>query len=72
MTAALVAAVRAHARANYSTGGWDYVVECMDDAELLEVIGDATTEAAAIAAVGEDVGLHDEMRQDARAAGGEA
>ena len=68
----LVAAVRAHALEHYTTGGWDYVVECYSDAEIAAEFGDAQTAAAAIAAVGEVVGLHDEMRHEARAAGGEA
>tara|TARA_Y100001951_G_scaffold32163_2_gene25291 strand:- start:475 stop:726 length:252 start_codon:yes stop_codon:yes gene_type:complete len=34
----LVAAVRAHAVANYNKGGWDFVVECWSDKEIEETI----------------------------------
>lgn len=60
--AELIAAVKAHALANYESGGWDMIVECYEDAELAEEIGDATTEAEAIARVGRTAGLYDEQR----------
>jgi len=37
-TQELVAAVRAHAAANYNKGGWDFVVECWSDKEIEETI----------------------------------
>lgn len=65
----LIDAVKAHALANYETGGWDFVVECWDDAEIAEALAEAgaTTEAEAIAAVAETAGLLDERRQEVRA-----
>ena len=36
--AAFVARVRTHAQANYEVGGWDYVVEAWDDADILEAL----------------------------------
>lgn len=50
-TAALVAAVRAHAHKNYGKSGWDYVVECWEDADIAQVIGNSKTEQGAIRAV---------------------
>ena len=44
----LVAAVRQHAEENYSVDGWDYVVECLSDAEITEIIKTARTTAGAI------------------------
>jgi len=48
----LVAAVRRHAFANYEKDGWDYIVECYEDDQLAELIGDAQTLAEAIARAG--------------------
>ncbi|MGE3483474.1 MAG: hypothetical protein AB7L09_01960 [Nitrospira sp.] len=65
----LVKAVREHAQDNYEAGGWDYVVECYDDKEIAEVIerAGAKTEAAAIKAVGEEVGARDDYRREIEA-----
>lgn len=60
----LVRAVKAHALANYATGGWDIVVEAYDAAELAKEIGDATTVEAAIAKVGEVVEFLADMQRD--------
>lgn len=49
----LVAAVKQHAKDNYEKDGWDYVIECLDDNDILFLIGDAATEETAIAAVGD-------------------
>ncbi len=64
---ALIAAVRAHARAHYEEGGWDYVVEAFDDEDLAADIGRATTPEDAIAAVQEVLQLLDDRRQDIQA-----
>lgn len=65
--AALVKAVREHARANYSAGGWDYVVECYEDSDIIEEMGDATTAEEAIKNVGCIVGLRREREEEVRA-----
>jgi hypothetical protein len=44
----LIAAVRAHAEANYENGGWDYVVEAMDDKDIEEKLEGINTEFGAI------------------------
>jgi hypothetical protein len=51
-TQTLIAAVKAHALANYEKGGWDFIVECWDDADILEEIGECKTAKQAIRAVG--------------------
>lgn len=65
----MLAAVKAHAATHYEENGWDYVVECWDDAEILSVLSEekAETIETAIAAVGEIVELLDERRRDVEA-----
>ena len=38
--ASLIAQIRQHALRNYETDGWDYLVECWSDAEILEKVKD--------------------------------
>ena len=52
----LIKAVKSHALSNYENG-WDIVIECYDDKELAEAIGDATTEAQAIENVAEEFAI---------------
>lgn len=65
----MVAGVRAHSMKNYERDGWDYVVECFEDSEIIEEIttAKATTVAEAIRAVGSLAKLLGERRQDVRA-----
>jgi hypothetical protein len=65
----LINAVRDHAYANYNDDGWDYVVECWEDGDILEAIGDADTAEEAVARVREAVRPLAEMRDEVRAAG---
>jgi hypothetical protein len=60
----LVAAVRHHALANYNSDGWDFIVECYEDADILKVIDDAQTVDAAIANVRRIVKIQAERRHD--------
>ena len=60
----LVAAVRHYALTNYNSDGWDFVVECWEDADILECIGDAQTVNAAIAAVRRIVKIQAGRRYD--------
>ena len=43
-----VLAIKAYAIAHYETDGWDYVVECYDDAQIVDIIKTARTEKGAI------------------------
>jgi hypothetical protein len=45
----LIDAVKQYAKAHYEEGGWDYVVETMDDEDIAEDIAGATTPKEAIA-----------------------
>ena len=40
----LIAAVRRHAINNYEQDGWDVLVECWDDGNILERISDANAQ----------------------------
>lgn len=64
----LVQAVRRHALDNYERDGWDIVVECYDDGDILERISDAKaqTPAAAVKACERWVKLYDEQRRAIR------
>ena len=63
----LIAAVRTHAYANYNADGWDYLVECWADGDILEVIEDADTAADAIARVKAALAPLAERRDEVRA-----
>jgi hypothetical protein len=71
MSAELVAAVKKHARQNYEKQGWDIVVECFEDADILKLIDGATSERDAIERVLEDVRPHHEYRRDIQAENGD-
>jgi hypothetical protein len=62
--AELVAAVKAHATANYESGGWDIIVECWSDAEIEEAIAGATSIKQAIAKVERTASLLGEQRAE--------
>lgn len=61
----MVEGVRAHAYANYEKGGWDVIIECHDENEIIEWIGKARTIDGAIrnVAAKSGIGLYDEQRR---------
>jgi len=62
----MIVAVRKYAYANYEKDGWDTVIECMEDGDILELISDAkaTNSIDAINAVYKFVKLrHDHERE---------
>lgn len=62
----MIQAVRKHAYENYEKDGWDTVIECMEDGDILELISDAkaTNYMEAINAVHKLVKLrHDHERE---------
>jgi hypothetical protein len=65
--AAIVLAIRAHAVANYETAGWDILVECYDDSDIVRAMGDATTAEEAISAIGKDLKVRHDRRVDIQA-----
>jgi hypothetical protein len=48
-----IAAIRKHALANYNRDGWDILVECWSDSDILDIlrVEHCTTEAQAIKAL---------------------
>jgi len=65
----LINAVRNHALTNYNTDGWDYLVECWMDGDILECLDGAETVAQAIANVRDALAPLAEMRDEVRSAG---
>lgn len=64
----LIAAVRRHAMDNYENDGWDYLVECWDDGDILEQISDAKaqTPTACIKHIGDIMKTFDDYRREIR------
>ena len=65
--ARLVEKIRDHANANYSKNGWDFVVECYEDEEILEMIKGAKTFHGAKCKMAPILKIKDEMRREAKA-----
>lgn len=65
----LIVAVRDHAFTHYNTDGWDYLVECWEDGDILECLNGATTTEQAIRNVREALRPLADMRSEVRAAG---
>jgi hypothetical protein len=63
----LVDAVRAHAVENYNDDGWDYVVECWEDWEILAIVKGCRKEGQAIRKVRKQVRALSDYRDDVRA-----
>lgn len=63
----LVEYVKVYAQLHYNTGGWDYCIECMDDAEIARIIGTATGKREALSKVNKIVKIMDDKRKDIQA-----
>lgn len=65
----LVEDVKSYAVQNYGKGGWDYVVETMDDWDIAEIVKGANTPKGAIwkmsVHLGPIAGYRDEVRASA-------
>lgn len=61
----LMEAVKQYAADHYNEGGWDVVVECYDDAELIAQIGDAESLEAALDAFRPAVSVWADRQADA-------
>jgi hypothetical protein len=62
--AEMVAAVKAHALTHYEQDGWDYVIECWEDTDILKAIGNARTITGALAAVRRITKAMNDRRRD--------
>jgi hypothetical protein len=65
VTEVLTEAIKAHAIANYTAGGWDVIVECWDDEQIAKVIGRTTTFAGAYGKVKSVVSVYADYQADA-------
>ena len=63
----LLASVKEFALANYTKDGWDIVVECWEDNDILKAIAGARTPKGAIAKVRKEVKNVDAYRADIQA-----
>ena len=63
----MIKAVKQYAMEHYEEEGWDYIVECYSDEDILDIIKDSTTEADAIEAVRQDIAPRAQMRDEVRA-----
>lgn len=61
----LIAEIKAHAREHYNDGGWDVIVECWDDAQIAETIGQASTVKGVIQKFRPLVGIWADRQADA-------
>jgi len=65
-TEELVAAVKAHALAHYEDGGWDVIVECWEDEDIVRQIGQARTLRGALSKLSPFVDVMSDRQADAR------
>ena len=65
--AGFVAAIRKYAVEHYNQDGWDILVECYEDAEILEEIIGATSEERAILMIQSTLKILHEHRADIQA-----
>ena len=63
----MIKAVKQYAMEHYEEEGWDYIVECYSDEDILDIIKDSATEADAIEAVRQDIAPRAQMRDEVRA-----
>jgi len=61
--------IKAHALANYNTGGWDYLVECYSDGDILLLIAECTSYENAVAKVSRIMEIKDSHRAEMSAMG---
>lgn len=62
-------AVKAYAQKNYEKGGWDYVIECWSDAQILDATAGSKTIIGALRMVSAQVKVMADYRDDIQAEG---
>ena len=68
-TQEIVTAVRSHALENYERDGWDFLVECYSDDEIVDLIDGARTVQGAIKKCAKVLRILSAQRQDVIATG---
>ena len=56
--------IRQHALRHYNAGGWDYLVECYSDGDILLLVAECQSYEDAIAKLGRIVAIQDERRRE--------
>ena len=59
----IIKAVRTWALKNYNKRGWDILVECWEDDDILAALGEIQTDGAAILRIGQQLKRVDEYRK---------
>jgi len=65
--AELIRQIREYAQNNYEKDGWDYLVECYEDEEIIKKIGSAKTLLGAIRKLSKGLKDLDEYRRESMA-----
>lgn len=60
----IIKALRAYAIEHYEEGGWDFLVECWEDSEIIEELGDIDTFEAARDHMAKVLKTVDDYRKD--------
>jgi hypothetical protein len=63
-TSELIRAVRDHAEKNYVKEGWDFLVECWSDDDIVKVMGKVRSAKSAIAACKRELHILDDQREE--------
>jgi hypothetical protein len=60
----IVAFIRGYARDHYNEGGWDILVECWEDADIVKFMGDAKSIDEALRQITPILKANDDYRSD--------
>jgi hypothetical protein len=60
----LVAKIREHALRNYNEDGWDYLVECYSDDDIIQIVAGCVSYEAAISRLAKGLKAKDDYRRD--------
>ena len=63
----IIKQLRAYALEHYEEGGWDYLVECYEDKDILEMIEGCSTFEEALPKVAKIMRIKDDYRKDIEA-----
>lgn len=60
----LVKRIRQHALANYEKDGWDYLVECYSDDDIIQIVAGCESYEAAIERLNKGLKAKDDYRRE--------
>jgi hypothetical protein len=61
--------IKNHARSNYHKDGWDVLIECWTDKEILDFCNDLHSTEEAINKIGQFLKIYNDVREDIIASG---